>query len=195
MPLTPTPPPLNQMVEAVTAAAIAAVDRHLAHMGLCPAPIVPHTGSVAPTTYFTAVPPNIVPPFARTAPVAQYTGSVSPTTYPSAVPPNTVPPFARIAPIAQYTGPVAPTTYPAAISPDTIPPFMSSSPVAPLPPSIGNVNPYIYPSVAPAPVSTLPPADPVVSIARPAPAPTRTPSPTSDPVRLRFQRPLDTDPP
>ena len=32
------PPPLNQMVEAVTAAAIAAVDRHLVYMGLCTAP-------------------------------------------------------------------------------------------------------------------------------------------------------------
>ena len=40
-------PSLQQMVEAVTAAAIAAVDRHLPRMGLCPAPIVPHTDSVA----------------------------------------------------------------------------------------------------------------------------------------------------
>ena len=180
MPLNLTPPPpssLNQMVEAVTAAAIAAVDRHLAHMGLCPAPIVPHTGSVATTTYPTAVPPNTVPPFARTAPVAQYTGPVATTTYPTAVPPNTVPPFARTAPVAQYTGPVAPTTYPEAISSNTLPPFMSSLSVAPPPPSVGTVNPYIYLSVAPAPVSRLPPADPVVPIARPAPAPTRTPPP------------------
>ena len=122
----------------------------------------------------TAVPPNTVPPFARTTPVAQYTGPVTTTTYPTAVPPNTVPPFARTAPVAQYTGPVAPTTYPEAISPDTIPPFMSSLSVAPPPPSVGTVNPYIYPSVTLAPVSTLPPADPVVPIARPAPAPTRT---------------------
>ena len=42
-------PSLQQMVEAVTAAAIAAVDRYLAHMGLCPAPTVSHTASVAST--------------------------------------------------------------------------------------------------------------------------------------------------
>ena len=138
-------PSLNQMVAAVTAAAIAAVDRRLAHMGLCPAPIVPHTGSVVPTTHPTVIPPNTVPAFARTAPVAQYTGIG------------------------------APTTYPAAISPDTIPSFMRSSSVAPPPASVGTVNPYLYPYVAPAPVSTLPPADPVASITRPAPVPTRTP--------------------
>ena len=42
-------PSSKQMVEAVTAAAIAAVDHHLAHMGLCPAPTVPHTDPVAIT--------------------------------------------------------------------------------------------------------------------------------------------------
>ena len=35
------PPSLQQMVEAVTSAALAAVDRHLAHMGLYPAPVAP----------------------------------------------------------------------------------------------------------------------------------------------------------
>ena len=42
-------PSLQQMVETVTAAAIAAVDRLLAHMGLCPAPTVPHTDPIAMT--------------------------------------------------------------------------------------------------------------------------------------------------
>ena len=192
-------PSLQQMVEAVTAAAIAAVDRHLAHMGLCPAPTVSHTASIANTTPPTAVASNTVPPFARTAPVAPYTGSAAPPTYPATISPgtvppfartapvapytghvapptypttispgtvppsvalNTVPPFARTAPVAPYTGPVAPPTYPATISPDTVPPFVRSVRVAPPPPSLGTVNPYIYPTVA--------------STARPAPASTRT---------------------
>ena len=42
-------PSLKQMVEAVTAAAIAAVDRHLERLGLCTAPTVPHSDSVATT--------------------------------------------------------------------------------------------------------------------------------------------------
>ena len=131
MPLTLTPPPsLNQMVEAVTAAAIAAVDRRLAHMGLCPAPVEPPTGPVAPTTHPIAASPNIVPSFVRTAPVAPPTGLVTP------------------------------TTHPAAVSPDSVPSFVSSVPVAPPPPSVGTVTPYTYPTVAPGPVSTLPPPAP-----------------------------------
>ena len=55
------PPSLNQMVEAVTTAAIAAVDRHLAHMGLCPAPVAPPADPVAPTTHPAAVSTNTVP--------------------------------------------------------------------------------------------------------------------------------------
>ena len=42
-------PSLKQMVEAVTAAAIAAVDRHLERLGLCIAPTVPHLDSAATT--------------------------------------------------------------------------------------------------------------------------------------------------
>ena len=217
------------MVEAVTAAAIAAVDRHLAHMGLCPAPIVSHTDSIASTTPPTAVAsntvppfartapvapymgpvapptypatispgtvphsiaPNTVPPFARTAPVAPYTGPVAPPTYPAtispgtvppSVAPNTVPPFARTAPVAPYTGPVAPPTYPATISPDTVPPFVRSVPVAPPPPSLGTVNPYIYPTVA--------------STARPAPASTRTAPPYATSFAPALNGPLTLAPP
>ena len=42
-------PSLKQMVETVTAAAIAAVDRHLERLGLCTAPTVPHSNSAATT--------------------------------------------------------------------------------------------------------------------------------------------------
>ena len=178
------------MVEAVTAAAIAAVDRHLAHMGLCPAPTVSYTGPVAPPTYPPTISPgtvppsvasNTVPPFARTAPIVPYTGPVAPPTYPATISPgtvppsvasNTIPPFARTAPVAPYTGPVARPTYPATISPDTVPLFVRSASVAPSPPSFGTVNPYIYSTVIPAPVPTLPPpADPVVPTARDTPPP------------------------
>ena len=124
------PPSLKQIVEAVTTAAIAAVDRHLAHMGLCPAPIT------------------------------------------------------------QPTGPVAATTHPAAISPDTVPPFVRSASAAPPPPSVGTVNSYIYSTVTPALVPTLPPlADPVVPTTRPAPASTRT-APPCDLVRPTLNGPL-----
>ena len=84
-------PSLKQMVEAVTAAAIAAVDRHLAHMSLCPAPIAPYTGPVALSTYPATISPDTVRP---------------------SVASNTVPPFARTAPVAPYTGPVAPPLTP-----------------------------------------------------------------------------------
>ena len=73
-------PSLQQMVEAVTAATIAAVDRRLVHMGLCPVPTVSHTASIASSTPPTAVASNTVPPFARTAPVPPYTGPAAPPT-------------------------------------------------------------------------------------------------------------------
>ena len=120
------PPSLNQMVEAVTVAAIAAVDRHLAHMGLCPAPVAPPADPVAPITH------------------------------PAAVSMNTVPLFVSTPTVAQPTSPVAPTTHPAAVSTNTVPPFVSPVSVAPPPPSAGTVAPYTYPTVGPAPVPTLP---------------------------------------
>ena len=139
MPLTPTPPhSLKQIVEAVTTAAIAAVDRHLAYMDLRPAPITQPTGSVAATTH------------------------------------------------------------PAAISPDTVPSFVRSASVAPPPPLVGTVKPYIYSTVTPAPVPTLPPG-----ASREPRGPHRTPRsglyedrpPPCDLVRPRLKWSLDTAPP
>ena len=92
------------------------------------------------------------------APIAQPTGLVAPTTHPTAISPDTLTPFTRTAHVAQSTGPVAPTTHPAAISPDTVPSFVCSVSVAPPPPPVGTVNPYTYPTVVstarPAPAST-----------------------------------------
>ena len=91
------PPSLNQMVEAETVVAIAAVDRHLAHMGLCPAPVAPPTGPVAPTTHPAAVSPDTVPPFVNpvsVAPPPPSVGTVAPHTYPTGAPApvSTLPP-------------------------------------------------------------------------------------------------------
>ena len=159
-------PPLNQMVEVVTAAAIAAVDRHLAHMGLC------------------------------LAPVALPADPVAPTTHPAAVSTNTVPHFVSTAPVVPPTGPVAPTTHPAAVSPDTTPPFVSPVSVAPPQPSVGTVAPYTYPTVVPAPVSTLPPpADSMAPSAPPAPAPTRTAPPHATSFAPVLNDPLTPPPP
>ena len=80
------PPSLQQMVEAVTAAALATVDRHLAHMGLNPAlvaPPPPPAGPVALTTHPAAVPTDNASPFvapASTATPPTLAGSVAPTT-------------------------------------------------------------------------------------------------------------------
>ena len=158
------PPPLNQMVEPVTVAAIAAVDHHIAHMGLWPAPVAPPADPVAPTTQ------------------------------PAAVSMNTVPPFVSTPTVAPPTSPVAPTTHPAAVSTNTVPPFVSPVSVAPPPPSMGTVAPYTYPTVAPAPVSTLP-ADSVVSTARPAPASTKTVPPPATSFAPVLNGPLPPPPP
>ena len=155
-------PSLKQMVDAVTAAAIAAVDRHLAHIGLCPAPTVPHTDSVAITAPPTAIASHPVPPVARTAPVAPYTGPVTHPTYPAmtspgtvlpsvasrtgspSVAPRTVPPFARSAPVAPYTGPVTHPTYPATTSPGTVFPSVAARTIPPVAPYTGPVTHTTY---------------------------------------------------
>ena len=141
-------PSLKQMVEAVTAAAIAAVDRHLERLGLCIAPTVPHLDSAATTAPPPAVAPHTVSPVERTVPVAPYTAPVTHPTYPamtppgtvlpsvaprSSVAPRTVPPFARSAPVATYTNPVTHPTYPATSSPGTV--FYSAA-SRPAPPSV-----------------------------------------------------------
>ena len=105
-------------------------------------------------------------------------------------------PFCAHRAVAPPTGPVAPTTHPAAVSPDAVPLFVSSVSVAPPPPSVGAVTPYTYPTVAPAPVSTLlPPADPVVPTAPPAPAPTRTALPHGASFAPALSGPLTPAPP
>ena len=137
-------PSLKQMVEAVTAAAIAAVDRHLERLGLCIAPTVPHLDSAATTAPPPAVAPHTVSPVERTVPVAPYTAPVTHSTHPAMTPPGTVlpsvaprtsvaprivPPLARSAPVATYTDPMTHPTYPATPSPGTVFSSAASRPV------------------------------------------------------------------
>ena len=128
------PPSLQRMVQAVTVAAIAAVDRHLAHMGLCLAPVAPPpppAGPMAPTTHPAAVPTDIVPPF------------VSP---------------ASVAPPPPPAGPVAPSTHSAAVPTDNAYPTVAPAQVSTLPPPADSVVPTAHP--APAPTRTArPPCD------------------------------------
>ena len=151
-----SPPSLQHMVEAVTAAAIAAVDRHLAHMGLHP-----RSEPASSRDFVTNARPLMTP-----APVATPllpASSVAPTNHSAAVSTDNAYSFVNTAPVATPpppTGSVAPTTHPAGVS-------MNNT----------------YTVVAPAPVSApLPPADSVVPTANPAPAPSRIAPP---PLRPR----------
>ena len=142
-----SPPFLQHVAEAVTAAAIAAVDNHLAHMG-----IYPRSEPVSSHDFV-----NNTRPLVASAPVATPpppAGSVAPTTQPNAVSTNNAYPFVAPASVARPPPPadsVAPTTHPTVISTNNA-----------------------YPFVAPAPVSApLPPADSVAPTANPAPAPSR----------------------
>ena len=161
-------PSLKQMVEAVTAAAIAAVDRHLERLGLCIPPTIPHSDSAAA--------PHTVSPVERTIPVAPYTapvnhpamtppGTVLPSVAPhTSVAPRTVPPLARSAPVATYTDPMTRTIppvipytgsgsvphplYPALTPPNTVHPFTSYGSIAQPPPPVGTVYQPNYAAMA-----------------------------------------------
>ena len=191
-------PSLKQLVEAVTAAAIAAVDRPLERLGLCIAPTVPHSDSAAA--------PHTVSPVERTTAVAPYTapvthpamtppGTVLPSVAPhTSVAPRTVPPLARSAPVIPYTGSnsVPHPPYTAMTSPNTVHPFTSYGSIAQPPPPGGTVYQPNYaamashntvPSLArPASVAPPPPSlgtvNPYIyTTANPAPVPTLPPPP------------------
>ena len=167
-------PSLKQMVEAVTAAAIVAVDRHLERLGLCIAPTVPHTDSTAAS--------HTVSPVERTTAVAPYTapvthpamtppGTVLPSVAPhTSVAPRTVPPLARSAPVIPYTGPnsVPHPPYTAMTPPNTVHPFTSYGSIAQPPPPIGTVYPPNYAAMASH--STVPPLARPASVAPPPPS-------------------------
>ena len=122
------PPSLHQMVEAVTGAAIAAVDRRLAHMDLCSAPVAPPAGPVGPTTHPAAVPTDTVPPFVSPAPVAPPlppVGHVVPATHPTVGPMDDAYPAVAPAPVSTLPPPadsVVPTAHLALAPTRTIPP-------------------------------------------------------------------------
>ena len=176
-----SPPSLQQMVEAVTAAAIAAVDCHLAHMGLCP-----RSEPASSHDFVTNARPFMTP--APVAPPPPPAGSVAPTTHPAVVPTDNAYPFAHpasVAPPPPPAGSVAPTTHPTAVPTDNAYPFVTPTSIATPPPLTGSVAPTThpatvplnntYPVVAPAPVSAPPPpTDSVVPTANPPPAPSRT---------------------
>ena len=103
-----SPHSLQHMVEAVTAAALAAVDRHLAHMGLYP------RSEPAPSQAFmNHAHPLVAPASVATPPPPA--GSMIPTTHPAAVSTDSAYPFVTPASVATpppLTGSVAPTTPP-----------------------------------------------------------------------------------
>ena len=142
-----SPPSMQDMIEAITAAAIAAVNRHLAHMRL-----YPRSEAVSSHGFV-----NNTRPLVASASVATPlppAGSVGPTAHPAVVSTNNSYPFVAPASVATpppVSGSAAPTTHPAAVSTNNA-----------------------YPFVAPAPVSApLPPVDSVAPTANPAPAPSR----------------------
>ena len=92
------PPSMQHMVEAITAAAIAAVDRHLAHMGLYPRfePVSSHD-FVNNTRPLVASASVVTPP-----PPA---GSLAPTTHPAAVSTNNAYSFVAPAPVSAHLPP------------------------------------------------------------------------------------------
>ena len=103
-----SPPSLQHMVEAVTAAAIAAVGRHLAHMGLYP------RSEPASSQDFVANACSLITPASVATPPPS-AGSVAPTTHPATVPTDNAYPF--VTPTSEATPPppagsVAPTTHP-----------------------------------------------------------------------------------
>ena len=150
-----SPPSLQHMVEAVTAAAIAAVDRHLAHMGL-----YPRSEPGSSQDFMNHARPLVAPASVATPPPPA--GSMIPTTHPAAVSTDNAYPFVTTASVATpppLTGSVAPTTHPTVVSTNDA-----------------------YHVVTPAPVSApLPRADSVASTANPAPAPSRIAPPTLRP--------------
>ena len=171
------------MVEAVTAAAIAAVDRHLAHMGLYPwsGPALSHDFVTNARPLMTSTP---------VAPPPSPAGSVAPTTHPAAVPTDNAYPFVHPASVALPSPPassVAPTTHPGAVPTDKACPLVTPASIETPPPLTGAVASTTHPAaplnnthpgVAPTPVSARPPpADSVVPTANPAPTPLRTAPP------------------
>ena len=178
------PPSLQQMVKAVTAAAIATVDRHLAHMGLNP-----RSEPAPPQDFVTNARPLMNP--GSIAPPPSPAGSVASTTHPAAVPTDNAYPFVNPAPVApppSQAGPVASTTHPTAAPTNNACPFVTPAYTATPPSLTGSVAPTTYPAavplnntypvLAPAPVSAPPPpADSVAPITNHAPAPSRTAPP------------------
>ena len=171
---------MQHMVEAIIAAAIAAVDRHLAHMSLYPRsePVSSHdlvnNNRLLVASASVATPP---PP----------AGSVAPTTHPAAVSTNNAYPFVAPASVATpppLAGSVAPTSHPAAVSTNNAYPFVAPAPVSvPLPPAD-----YEAPTANPArPHRGLPPP-PATSFAPALDGPL-APAPTDERIYTMIARP------
>ena len=164
-----SPPILQHMVEAATAAAVAAIDRHLAHMGLYP------RSEPAPSQDFMNYARPLVAPASVATPPPP-AGSMIPTTHPAAVSTDNAYPFVTPACVATpppLTGSVAPATHPAVVS-------------------TNNAYPVVTPAPVPAP---LPPADSVAPTANPAPAPSRISPPPATSFALALNGPLAPAPP
>ena len=151
-----SPPSLQHMVEAVTAAVIAAVDHHLVHMDL-----YPRSGPASSQDFVNNARPLVPPAYVATLPPPA--GSMAPPTHPAAVSTGNAYSFVTPASVATsppLAGSLAPTTYAVVVSTNNA-----------------------YPVVTPVPVSApLPPADFVAPTVNPAPAPSRIAPP---PLRPR----------
>ena len=180
--------PLQKIVEAATAAAIAAVDHHLAHLGLTPrSETTPSPGTVhysrshaVPRLGTVSLPDTVHHPHSHATPRSDPAPSHDTVLHrPHAVPRpataslhDTVPHYssraipAPLAPLAPPTGSVAPTTEPSAISARaSCPPGGSAA-------AIPTHNGYPFAPLVPTPPPLQPPVPtthPAISIA-PAPA-------------------------
>ena len=186
--------PLQKIVEAATAAAIAAVDRHLAHLGLTPRPeTTPSHGTVhysrshaVPRLGTVSLPDTVHHSRSHATPRSDPVPSHDTVLHrPHAVPRpataslhDTVPHYrsrsipAPLAPLAPPTGSVVPTTEPSTISARASCPPGGSAAAADPSGVIPTHNGYPFAPLVPTPAPLQPPAPtthPAISIA-PAPA-------------------------
>ena len=150
-PVTNDLPSIQHIIEAATTAAIASVDHHLAHLGLCPRPETASSHDTVHPHRSHATPAPIAPP-------PPLTGLVAPTTEPSAILTHTSCP-----PVGSATVGMPPEI----ADPSGATPTHNGYPLTP-------------PAPTPAPVqSAVPTANPAISLA-PAPSGTLTHGPPDE---------------
>ena len=175
---------LQKIVEAATAAAIAAVDHHLAHLGLTTRPeTTPSLGTVhhprpraAPRLGTLSLPDTVHHPHSLATPRPDPTPSHDAVLHP----PHAVP-WSATASLNDTVPHPRPTT---ASLHDTVthhPPRAIPAPLAPIAPSIGSVAPITEPSAIPA-RATCPPGGSTAAIPTHIGYPMQPPVPTTHPA-------------